>query len=74
MRLRELLQEPDTEHAEKTKGERVVEMACEAALNGEFRFFKEILERVEVKVPTQIAVRLSRSGGRVNDCQYPGRL
>lgn len=54
-RLKLLLTEPvdPNDREGVTRGERLMELAIKAAEDGDYRFFKEILDRVEGKVPDQ---------------------
>jgi len=49
--LREALSQPDEDYG--TKAEKLIAVAMKYAQKGDFRFFKEIMERIEGKVPDQ---------------------
>jgi hypothetical protein len=52
-KLRRVLDEPDTDHG--TKADKLIAAAVEAAGNGDVRYFKEILDRIDGKVPDRVA-------------------
>lgn len=52
-KINRILDEPDDEHG--TKGDKLIAVAYSAAAKGDFRFFKEIIERRDGKVPDRIA-------------------
>jgi hypothetical protein len=51
--IRRVLAEADEEHG--TKGEKLIAVALRAADKGDFRYFKELIERNDGKVPDRIA-------------------
>ncbi len=52
-KINRVLDEPDAEHG--TKADALISMAIRAAENGDFKFFKEIIDRRDGKVPDRIA-------------------
>lgn len=52
-KIRRVLDEPDADHG--TKADRLIAMAVQYADAGDFRYFKEILERVDGKVADRVA-------------------
>ena len=60
------------EALDKNDGEMIkamVNVACQRALRGDFRYFKEILDRVEGKVPDRIAVETELTARTYTDVE-----
>jgi hypothetical protein len=52
-KIRNVLTEPDADHG--TKADKLIATAVTLAQTGDFRFFKEIIDRLDGKVPDRIA-------------------
>lgn len=52
-KLRRVLDEPDEENG--TKADKLINAAVDAAGAGDVRYFKEIFERIEGKIPDRVA-------------------
>lgn len=53
-KLKKILSQQDPKHPDKTNADTVMEVAVLAAKTGEFRFFQEILNRVDGKVADKL--------------------
>lgn len=64
--LKDLLAEPYNGDG-KTRGDRLMEIACKMAESGNYNFFREIMERIEGKVPDRVQATLSAGWEMVYD-------
>jgi hypothetical protein len=52
--LKDLLRQPMSEGSTQTRADQLMEIALLAAENAEFNFFREILDRIDGKVPERL--------------------
>ncbi len=65
-KIRRILDEPE---GNGTKADKMMELAVQYARKGDFRFFKEIIDRMDGKVPDRIA---NADGGAIFFTIKPG--
>lgn len=57
--LRWLLQQPDPDEPTTTIGRQIIKTAVDAAKRGNFMFFKEIIDRIDGKVPERLMIDMT---------------